>query len=179
MTEAWSVTLGWRDVLNLALAALAVIQFLKNRRVKESCSVVIQRQSTQTAAHAFAEMARTASDVETWIGKSDWDRSLELAKRMMVSLAEGVGAWSSIIESADVDLFAAARAEIRSVEVAVSLARQNEPSLEQAQEMKQKCINAAAYLAEIAGRLKRPEELKPTLKWHQRFKRDEKGSKTP
>jgi hypothetical protein len=160
MADGWSITLGWRDILNLVLAAVAIIQFIRNRRTKQSCNEVIQRQAIQTAAHGFAEMARTAYDLETWIGKGEWDKSLDLAKRMMVSLAEGYGAWSVILETADVDIFAAARTEIASVEKSVSLAKQNAPTPQQTEEMKQQCINAATYLAETAGRLKRPGELK-------------------
>ena len=159
MTGSWSVTLGWRDILNIALALLAIGQFFRNRGVKNSRTEVLQRVATQTAAHGFAEAARIAYDLETWIGKSEWDRSLEHAKRMMVSLAEISGAWSFILETADADIFSAARIEIASVEKSVSLAMQNAPTPQQVEEMKQQCINASMYLAQIAGRFKRPDEL--------------------
>jgi hypothetical protein len=158
--EGWSVTLHWGDILNITLALLAIVQFIRNRRTKESCRDILQRQAIQTAAHGFAEMARTAYDLETWIGKADWERSLELAKRIMVALAEGSGAWRVILEPTDGDTLDAARSEISSVERFVSLATQNAPNAAQTEEMKQRCINAALYLAEIAGRLKKPTELK-------------------
>jgi hypothetical protein len=164
VAEGWSITLHWQDILNILLAALAVFQFFRNRKTKEVCNEVLKRQAVQTAAHGFAEMARTAYDLETWVGKSEWERSLELAKTMMVSLAEGSGAWSGILETADVDIFAAARTEITSVEKSVLLAMQNAPTPQQTEQMKLQCINAATYLAEIAGRLKKPSELKESLK---------------
>jgi hypothetical protein len=160
MNSPWSITLGWRDILNLALGALAIYQFFRNRRTETTCNDVIKRQATQSAAHGFAEMARTAYDLETWIGKNEWDRSLELAKRMMVSLAEISGAWSVILETSDADIFGAARSEISSVEKSVSLAMQNAPTPQQTEEMRQQCINAATYLAQTAGRLKRPDEIR-------------------
>jgi hypothetical protein len=159
MTEGWSVTLGWRDILNVVLAAIAIIQFVRNRKVKEASREVLQRQAVQTAAHGFAEMSKIASELETWVGKAEWERSLELAKRLMVSLAEASGAWSATLEANDADSFDAARSEIRSVEKAVSLAIQNAPAPEQIEAMKQQCMNSAIYMAAIAGRLKRPVEL--------------------
>jgi hypothetical protein len=164
MNAPWSITLGWRDILNLALGALAIYQFFRNRRTETTCNDVIKRQATQSAAHGFAEMARTAYDLETWIGKNEWDRSLELAKRMMVSLAEISGTWSVILETSDTDIFGAARTEIASVEKSISLAMQNAPTPQQSEEMRQQCINAAAYLAQTAGRLKRPDEIKAPMK---------------
>jgi hypothetical protein len=161
--QGWSITLRWGDILNIALGLLAIIQFVRNRRTKEVCKDILKRQAIQTAAHGFAEMARTAYDLETWISKGDWERSLDLAKRMMVSLAEGSGAWRVILEVTDGDTLDAARSEIGSVEKFVSVAAQNAPSGAQSEEMKQRCINAAIYLAEIAGRLKRPTELNKGL----------------
>jgi hypothetical protein len=160
MIDGWSITLGWRDILNIVLAALAVIQFVRNRRTKQDSREVLQRQAVQTAAHGFAEMSKIASELETWVGRDEWERSLELAKRLMVSLAEASGAWSATLETNDVDNFDAARSEIRSVEKSVSLAAQGAPSPEKREEMKQQCMNAAIYMAAIAGRLKRPGELK-------------------
>ena len=159
-TGGWSITLGWRDVLNIALGALAIYQFVRNRSTDRACKETVKRLAVQTAAHGLAEMARTAYDLETWIGKAEWDKSLDLAKRMMVSLAEGFGAWSFILETDDRDIFAAARSEIASVEKSVSSSAQNAPTPEQSEAMKQQCINAAMYLAQIAGTLKRPDELK-------------------
>jgi hypothetical protein len=158
--QEWSITLGWRDILNIALAALAVYQFWRNRRTKEACRDVLERQATQTAAHGFAEMSRTAAELETWISKDEWDRSLELAKRMIVSLAEGAGAWSIILDDADQDNFDAARSEISSVEKFVSVAIHTSPPPAQKEDIKQRCMNASVYLAEIAGKLKKPSELK-------------------
>lgn len=160
MAEGWSITLGWRDILNIVLAAVTIIQFLRNRRTKQTSREVLQRQAVQTAAHGFAEMSQIASELETWVGKAEWERSLELAKRLMISLAEASGAWSATLETSDRDNFDAARSEIHSVEKAVSLAIQNAPVPEQKEAMKQQCMNSAIYMAAIAGRLKRPVELK-------------------
>jgi hypothetical protein len=160
MADSWSVTLGWRDVLNVILAVVTIWQFARLRKTKQVCKEVLQRQNVQMAAHGFAEMSKIASELETWVGKSEWERSLELAKRLMVSLAEASGAWTSILETTDIDNFDAARSEVRSVESAVSLAEQNAPSAEKREEMKQQCVNTAIYLTTIAGRLKRPSELK-------------------
>jgi len=180
VAEGWSITLHWQDILNIVLGVLAIYQFFANRKTKEVCNEVLKRQAVQTAAHGFAEMARTAYDLETWVGKSEWERSLELAKTMMVSLAEGSGAWSGILETADEDIFAAARAEIASVEKSVLLAMQNAPGAQQTEQMKLQCINAATYLAEIAGRLKKPIELKePSKKSKQLAKSVSKGSEKP
>jgi hypothetical protein len=160
MADGWSITLGWRDILNLVLAAVAIAQFFLIRRTKRASNEVLQRQTVQTAAHGFAEMSTLASELETWVGKDEWERSLELAKRLMVSLAEASGAWSATLETTDVDNFDAARSEIRSVEKSVSSAVQDAPSPEKREEMKQQCMNSAIYMAAIAGRLKRPIELK-------------------
>jgi hypothetical protein len=160
MTEGWSVKLGWGEILNITLAALAVIQFLRNLRTKQACKDVLLRHAVQTAAHAFAEMATLATELETWVGKAEWERSLELAKRLMISLAETSGAWTVILEPNDKDSLDAAASEIRSVEILVSSAQKNPPSVEQQEEMKQQCMNAAVYLTAIEGKLKRPNELK-------------------
>ena len=159
MIVDWSVTLGWRDILNIVLGLITVSQFFRIRRTNQVCTEVLRRHNVQTAAHGFAEMSKIASELETWVGKSEWERSLELAKRLMVSLAEASGAWTSILETKDVDNFDAARSEIRSVESAVSSADQNPPPPEKREEMKLQCMNTAIYLTTIAGRLKRPSEL--------------------
>jgi hypothetical protein len=160
MAEGWSIRLDWRDILNIVLAAITVFQFFRNRRTKRVSLETLQVYAIQTAAHGFAEMSKLASDLETGVGKGEWARSLELAKRLTFSLAEASGLWSAILETSDVDSFDAARSEIRSVESSVSLAEQDVPNAAKREEIRQQCMNAAIYMAAIAGRLKRPSELK-------------------
>jgi hypothetical protein len=155
----WSITLKWGDVLNVVLAAVAILQFFRNRRTKQVCNEILKRESVKTAAHGFTEMSRMASDLETSVRKGEWESSHDLAKRLLILLAEASGAWSDTLEQTDVDNFDAARTEITVVEKSVSVAIRTAPTPEEIEEMKQRCVNSSAFMATIAGRLKAPPEL--------------------
>jgi hypothetical protein len=163
LIKTWSITLGWQDVLNVGLAAVAVWQAIRARRTSQICQQVLRRQAGQTAAHGFAEMAREAYDLETSLRRGDWERSLDLAKQLIVSLAEGLGAWSVILEPSDKDNAEASRNEIMSVERSIPGQGDDHQITEELREdMRNRCITATMLLAEIAGRLKTPAELAET-----------------
>jgi hypothetical protein len=142
------------------LAVLAASQYIRARRISDATKEVLRRQAEQTAAHGFAGMAREAYDLETWIGKEDWERSRDLAKRLVVSLAEGLGSWSMILGPSNKDNADASRNEIMFVERSIPGQGGNDPlGVELKEDLTNRCITAAMLLAEIAGRLKTPTEL--------------------
>jgi hypothetical protein len=61
-------------------------------------------------------MSRMASDLETSVRKGEWESNHDLAKRLLILLAEASGAWSDTLEQTDVDNFDALRTEITVVE---------------------------------------------------------------
>ncbi len=153
-----TITLDWRDVLNIVLAIVAILQYLRRRKIKEASDEALQRQARQTAAHGFAEMAREAYDLEIWIQKDAADLSIDLTKRLIVSLATGIGSWSTILDPQESDNADAARSEIMAVEKALPGA-QGALTPERKEELRNRCVTASTLLAEIAGRLKRPDEV--------------------
>jgi hypothetical protein len=159
LITGWTLTLHWQDVLNIILGVVAVLEFLKRRETSRECRAVLHRQASQTAAHGFAEMAREAYDLETWLQKNDWERSLELAKRLVVSLAEGLGSWSIVLAPSDKDNADASRNEIMFVERSIPNQAGDPLGAELKEDMRNRCITAAMLLAEIAGKLKTPAEL--------------------
>ena len=149
-----AILIDWRDIVVLVSLGIALDQYRRQRNEKRASRAARLSMLRAFTAYAFSDMARLCADLGAWIRIGNWERTIDLANRLTIGLADTSGSWPELLSPFERDKCEAVINGIRSIQKSIPGQEQANVDEKRVNDMIRQCENATWWLVGIAGRLK-------------------------